>query len=153
MDLVLFLLRLLLAVSLYLFLGAIFWLLWRDLGRRSTPAEVQVPRQYGRLLVVEVASAQEQEGAERLPQPGEAFSLQPFTTIGRAKANTITLPDAYASAEHALLSWRGGQWWVEDRGSRNGTTVNGLLIDGPTVVSAGDIIGIGQVELKLELAE
>ena len=145
-------LRLLLAASLYLFLGAVFWLLWRDLQPQTAPADLPTPRQYGRLVVVEVASA-EGDPADQLPQLGETFSLQPFTSLGRANANTVTLPDAYASAEHALLALRGGKWWLEDRGSRNGTTLNGVLIDDPTVVSAGDIIGIGRVQLKLELVD
>lgn len=153
MDWWLVVLRSLLTVSLYLFLGAIFWLLWRDLQRQTTPADVLVPRQYGRLVVVEVASTEGDDSTDRLPRPGAAFSLQPFTSLGRASANTVTLPDAYASAEHALLALRGGKWWLEDRGSRNGTTLNGVLIDSPTVVSAGDIIGIGRVQLKLELVD
>jgi pSer/pThr/pTyr-binding forkhead associated (FHA) protein len=50
-----------------------------------------------------------------------------------------------------LLTLREGQWWLEDQGSRNGTLLNGTRIAGPTVVSAGDVIGVGRTQLKLEL--
>jgi pSer/pThr/pTyr-binding forkhead associated (FHA) protein len=50
-----------------------------------------------------------------------------------------------------MLALRAGQWWLEDRESRNGTLLNGERLHGPAVVSAGDIIGIGEIELRLEL--
>ncbi len=147
MDLLLLFLRLLLATALYLFLGTLLLLLWRDLRRPAEEAPA-VPRRYGRLVVVAVDS-EEEEGDEAC-KVGTTFPLQPVTSLGRAAINTVIIPDAYASAEHALLVQRGGQWWLEDRGSRNGTTLNAVLINGPTVVSAGDVIGIGRVQLKLE---
>jgi hypothetical protein len=150
MDLLLLLLRLLLAAALYSFLGVVLHLLWRDLRRPGEDALV-APRRYGRLVVIAVAS--EDEGADETCKVGTTFPLQPVTSLGRAAINTITIPDAYASAEHALLVRRGGQWWLEDRDSRNGTTLNTVAINGPTVVSAGDVIGIGRVQLKLELVD
>ena len=152
MALLLLILRLLLALVLYAFLGTVLYLLWRDLYRpveRQAPA----PRRYGRLIVVDTETKTD-EAAQGL-QVGVAFPLQPITSLGRASVNTVIIPDTYASAEHALLIHRGGQWWLEDRDSRNGTTVNGVTIEigSPTVVSAGDVIGIGRVRLKLELGE
>jgi len=88
---------------------------------------------------------------EAPPQVGHTFPLLPVTTLGRAPANTVHLPDTFASNHHALLTLRTGRWWLEDRGSSNGTTLNGQLLQAPTVVSAGDIIGVGRVELKVEL--
>ncbi len=148
MDLLLFFLRLLLAAALYLFLGAVLFFLWRDL-RRSSEIETATPRRYGRLVIVGVDT--EESGSEL--KIGAIFSLQPVTSLGRSPVNTVSVPDAYASSEHALLFYRGGQWWLEDRGSRNGTTLNNVIIDGPTVVSSGDVVGIGRVQLKLELAD
>jgi hypothetical protein len=150
MDWLLLLLRLLLAVALYLFLGAVLLLLWRNL-RSSNEAEQQASRRYGQLVVIDVPPAGDaQEGALQI---GTVFSLQPFTSLGRSPVNTIIIPDTYASSEHALLTYRGGQWLLEDLGSRNGTTLNKVAIVGPTVVSSGDIVGIGQVDLRLELVD
>lgn len=148
MGVLLLLLRLLLTTALYLFLGAVLFLLWRNL-RRPAESGAVTPRRYGRLVVVNVQTEEEEtDGALEI---GTVFPLQLVTSLGRSMINTVTIPDTYASAEHALLVYRGGQWWLEDRGSRNGTTLNAVPITGPTVVSAGDIVGVGRVQLKLEL--
>jgi pSer/pThr/pTyr-binding forkhead associated (FHA) protein len=148
MDLLLLFLRLLLAAALYLFLGAVLLFLWRDV-RRASAAEMVTPKRYGRLVIVGVEA--EEDGAGL--QMGRIFPLQPVTSLGRSAVNTVSIPDAYASSEHALLFYRGGQWWLEDRGSRNGTTLNAVTVDAPTVVSSGDVVGIGRVQLKLELVD
>jgi pSer/pThr/pTyr-binding forkhead associated (FHA) protein len=147
MDLILFLLRVLLAVALYGFLGSVFLLLWRDLRGPQESAPV-AKRRYGQLVVID--TEEEVDGSLEI---GTAFALQPVTSLGRSALNTIIIPDAYASAEHALLVYRDGRWWLEDRGSRNGTTVNAMPIDSPTVLTAGDVLGIGRVQLKLEPVE
>jgi len=139
--LVLFILRILLATLLYAFVGAVIVLLWRDLPQAGEQAQAREGLR-GRLVII----------ASGLPAPivGDTFPLLPVTSIGRAPTNTITLPDETASLEHALISLRAGKWWLEDLGSRNGTLLNGLLITSPTVVSAGDLIGLGQAQFKLE---
>ena len=141
MDILLLALRLLLVILLYAFLVAILWMLWRDLRQATTSREVARPG--GRLVILHTP--------DETPAVGATFPLQPVTSIGRSPANTIPIPDTYASAQHTLLTWREGQWWLEDRGSRNGTVLNDVRINGPTVVSAGDIIGVGRTQLKLEV--
>jgi pSer/pThr/pTyr-binding forkhead associated (FHA) protein len=141
MEILLLALRILLALLLYAFLAAVVVLLWRDLRREERRAEVIQPK--GRAVVV-------RSGDEQLAV-GTVLSLQPVTSVGRATGNTIRIPDAYASAHHALLAWREGQWHLEDRNSRNGTLLNESRIGHGTVVRTGDVIGIGRTELKLEL--
>ncbi|HHH41881.1 MAG TPA: FHA domain-containing protein [Chloroflexi bacterium] len=140
MDLALLLLRVLLTALLYAFLGGVLLLLWREL--RETTRQEPPLRPAGRLVVV--------EAGERGPEPGTAFPLQEVTSLGRTPANTVVLPDPFVSARHALLAWREGRWWLEDQGSKNGTTLNGEPVTRPTVVSAGDLIGLGQVVLRME---
>jgi hypothetical protein len=141
MDILLLGLRILLTVLLYAFLAAVFVMLWRDLRQATTAREVARPS--GHLVVL-----QTEEDALVV---GTAFPLQPVTSIGRAPTNTVAIPEPYASAQHTLLTLREGQWWLEDQGSRNGTLLNGTRVTGPTVVSAGDVIGVGRTQLKLEL--
>jgi len=141
MDILLLVLRILLTALLYAFLAAVLLILWRDL--RQTTAAGEVTRPGGRLVVLQAADDELTVGA--------SFPLQPVTSIGRSLSNTIPIPDSYASGQHTLLTWREGQWWLEDRGSRNKTLLNDTAIDSPTVVSAGDIIGVGRAKLKLEL--
>ena len=143
MDILLLVLRLLLAGLLYAFLGAVLLLLWRDL-RRST-AEPQTAQTGGHLVVLQTAGDEAQE-----PAVGTVFPLRAVTSIGRSPSNSVVIPDSYASSQHALLIQREGQWWLQDQNSRNGTMLNGRPIDDPTVVSTGDVIGVGRTELKLE---
>jgi pSer/pThr/pTyr-binding forkhead associated (FHA) protein len=144
MDILLLVLRLALAGLLYAFLGVVLLMLWRDL--RGTSLERTAIRPRGRLVVVEAASDQ----PENL-SAGTSFSLQPVTSIGRSPSNTIFIADTYASSQHALLAWREGHWWLEDRDSRNGTKLNGEPVEGPVIVATGDLISVGQTKLRLEV--
>ncbi|MCI0399386.1 MAG: FHA domain-containing protein, partial [Chloroflexi bacterium] len=109
--LTLFILRLASAALLLLFLATIGWLIYKDM--RLTAAELAArQRQHGALRVLADGAA---------PESSETFPLLPVTSIGRAPGNTLVLDDSYASNEHALISLRGNQWWLEDLGSRNGT--------------------------------
>lgn len=137
----LFVLRLLLAGLLYAFLGAIAWLLGRDLRAAARAAQTRAQRR-GRLTVV--ASAQP------ALVPGAAFPLLAISSLGRAPTNTVPLADEACSLEHALVHLRSGQWWLEDLGSRNGTRLNGAPVTQPTPILAGDIVELGQVQLKFE---
>ena len=158
-ELLLFGVRLALALALYVFLAAVVYVVWRDL-RAATATAGARQRRLGRLVVLDGAAgstAGDGHGltAALLPEAGgtpvAAYPLLPVTSLGRAPTNTAALSDETASLEHALLTLRNGQWWLEDLGSRNGTAVNGAKIDQPVVVTAGDVIGIGRLRLVLEL--
>ena len=142
MEVIFLILRIILIVLLYAFVGAIVLLLWHDVRSaavsRTAPAARERP---ARLVVV--------EGVDGL-EPGAAYPLKPYTPIGRAPGNAVELPDTYCSAEHALVVWRNNQWWIEDRDSRNGTLLNGQAVETPVVLSAGDIIGLGRTRMRFE---
>jgi len=143
MDIIILAVRLVLTVLLYLFLAAVFVVLWRDL---RTGADLSAVVQERKAQLVTLA------GCEGL-KPGAVLELQAFTTLGRGAANTIVVPDTFASAEHALISWHSGQWWLEDLGSRNGTQINDETVTAPTILSVGDVISIGQVKLKFQTSD
>ena len=69
--------------------------------------------------------------------------------IGRSPSSTLVLEDEYASSQHARLTPADGRWWIEDLGSRNGTYVDDERIVEPRLLTAGDIIRIGQTTLEL----
>ena len=143
MEVALLLIRILLILLLYAFLGLIVVLLWRDVrstARRET-ASASRPRPARLVLLDHVDGMRD----------GDVFALKPFTSIGRAPSNTIELPDTYCSAEHALIVWRNNQWWLEDRDSRNGTMLNDVPVDDPAVIGGGDVIRMGRVRLRLEV--
>lgn len=139
---VLLLLRIAGGVSLLTFMGIVMVSLLRDY--RMAAEQVTGRKQVrGRLLVVANETSH--------PQIGSRLPLVASTSLGRAAGNTIQVEDRFASGEHALVVQRMGQWWLEDRQSSNGTHLNGVLIKEPVVLSSGDIIGIGSVQLQLEL--
>jgi hypothetical protein len=134
--------RVALAVLLYGFLAALFWLLWRDLRAAARTNEARTQK-LGRLIVMESAAPTVSAGA--------TYPLLPVSSLGRAPTNTIPLPDEACSLEHALLYYRESQWWLEDLDSRNGTRLNQTPITAPTPVMLGDVIGIGRLRLKIEM--
>ncbi len=141
-ETILFGLRILSGGLLLVFVMLVFLLVWRDY--RMTASEVEArQRRRGKFTIIQSGGSEIKLGIE--------FPLMPLTSIGRAPINTIVLNDSFASAEHALVVLRGGQWWLEDRNSANGTLLNGEPLEEPTVISSGDVIGIGRVALKLQL--
>ena len=70
-------------------------------------------------------------------------------TIGRAEDSTLVITDDYASARHARLVPREGQWYVEDLGSTNGTYLDRAKVTGPTPVPLGGPIRCGRTSLEL----
>jgi pSer/pThr/pTyr-binding forkhead associated (FHA) protein len=64
--------------------------------------------------------------------------------------NAVVVEDQFVSAEHAILTFRGRAWYLEDLGSTNGTFVNGAPVEGVAPLGFGDVIQLGQVRLRLE---
>jgi hypothetical protein len=83
---------------------------------------------------------------------GEEFDLDAAAvTIGRATQNIVTIDgDEFASARHARVEPRRDGVWVQDLGSTNGTFVNGVRIDRPRKLVAGDVVRAGETELRYE---
>lgn len=67
-------------------------------------------------------------------------------TIGRGETNDLTLNDAAASREHAVLEEEAGKFYIEDRKSKNGTLLNGQRITTHTLLD-GDEIRIGEYRI------
>jgi hypothetical protein len=141
-EIVLLALRFLAGALLLAFLIALFVVLWRDY-QMAASAVSETKRQRGRLVVI--------ASTDEVASTGDSYPLLPITSLGRGPTNTIVLPDTFCSQEHALVTRRGGQWWLEDRNSSNGTRLNGERVAEPVVISSGDVIEVGQVQLKLEL--
>jgi predicted component of type VI protein secretion system len=133
-------LRILLAVSLYAFLGWAFLLLWRDTRQQGVLLSMRkVPP-----LTLVISHE------DLLPQ------MRHFThaeiTIGRDPACECPIRDDTISARHARLCFHHGQWWLEDLGSTNGTMLNRERMLTPTVVISDDEIGCGKARLTVVMA-
>jgi pSer/pThr/pTyr-binding forkhead associated (FHA) protein len=143
-ETLIFSLRVLLSLVLYVFLGLALWIVWRDLQVTQAQAELQA-RDRADLIVV--------APGETDLQPGDRLPLVPVTTLGRGLTNTIVLADSFASTRHARLSRRDGRWWLEDLGSRNGTLLNEVRLQPGRQVAVieGDLVGVGSVRLRIQL--
>jgi hypothetical protein len=85
-------------------------------------------------------------------EPGERFDLFGGVSLGRSPDADIRLDDRYASGIHARVFTRGGAYFVEDLNSTNGTLLNSQELRGEAELVDGDLIRIGDTELRLELA-
>ena len=90
------------------------------------------------------------ESPDDEPPAGTAIALGPINSIGRNVNNTIYVEDDFVSTNHAMLTFRGRSWFVEDQGSTNGTYVNGHRIDRAVALSFGDELTVGRVRMRLE---
>jgi pSer/pThr/pTyr-binding forkhead associated (FHA) protein len=115
--------------------------LLRDL-RSAEEAQISSRSGIGRLSVLESPADE--------PPNGSTIALGPINSIGRNVNNTIFVEDDFVSANHAMLTFRGRSWFVEDQGSTNGTYVNGHRIDRPVALSFGDELTIGRVRMRLD---
>lgn len=73
--------------------------------------------------------------------------------IGRGAENQVDLVDPRVSRRHARVERTSDGVVVEDLGSTNGTYVNGARIASPIRVVAGDVIAVGDTELRLEIKD
>ena len=75
-----------------------------------------------------------------------------LVTIGRQASCTIVIADNNISRVHARFRAVDNGWTIEDLGSTNGTKVNGVLITEPTLLSHGQLIALGSLQLHFEQA-
>jgi hypothetical protein len=150
-DTVLLILKIAFLVLLYLFI----WRIVRTAGR-----DLRLPQESfilhpalaggaigqainpGRLVVVQ----------SRALKVGEEFGLDATPlTVGRGTQNDVSIDgDEFASARHVRVEPRRDGVWVSDVGSTNGTYVNGVRIDRPRKLVQGDVVRVGETELRFE---
>ena len=87
-----------------------------------------------------------------VPATGPPFDFEPEEAdviVGRSSDAEIAVPDRSMSRRHARLFCKGGEWLVEDLGSRNGTLLNGRRISEPTPVGIGTVLRIGSTTVNV----
>jgi pSer/pThr/pTyr-binding forkhead associated (FHA) protein len=142
-------------VLLYLFIWRIVRSASRDLrlpqesfilapSQANSPLGREEPRpvEAGRLVAVTSST---------LPQNFERTLDSAPVTVGRGTQNDIALEgDDYASARHARIEPRRDGVWVEDIGSTNGTYLNGIKLTRARKLTPGDVVRVGETELRYE---
>ena len=157
---VLLLLKIGFLVLLYLFIWRVVRTASRDM--RSAPQESMI-------LAPQTAAEQKRRQRERekgkakpvgkvvvMSSPalrtGEEHQIDSSPLLaGRDAENDLALVrDEFASGRHARFEPRRDGVWVEDAGSTNGTFVNGVRLTAPRKLSPGDVIRVGETDLRFE---
>jgi tetratricopeptide (TPR) repeat protein len=87
--------------------------------------------------------------AQAGPASGQEFALEgDELVIGRSADNPVSIPDTSVSRKHALVRKTAEGWAVSDLGSGNGTMLNGEAIADETQLNEGDVITLGDTELR-----
>ena len=81
--------------------------------------------------------------------------LEPEHLVGRGSQCALRLTPSYVSAQHAVIRWNGRAWELIDRGSRNGTRVNGEPVEAGRShkLARGAVIAFGDPKELWRLAE
>lgn len=136
---VVLLLRLVLAIALYAFLGWALWNLLRELKQQGD--RLASRRTPGIRLTIKM-------GQE--PETVREFS-QSQILIGRDSKCDLSMMDESLSAHHARLSHHHGQWWLEDLNSTNGTFLNHEKLTTAAVVITGDHFKCGNTVFGIQV--
>jgi predicted component of type VI protein secretion system len=72
------------------------------------------------------------------------------TTIGRVEDNVFQIAEPSVSSHHCEVLLRGNDVVVRDLNSTNGTFINGEKVTTENVLKVGQILRLGQVEMRLE---
>jgi len=80
---------------------------------------------------------------------GLKITVQGPVVVGRSPGADILIPTDYVSGRHARFSLMGTSLMVEDLGSMNGTLLNGRPVENPTACTAGDVVTVGDVDIKI----
>ena len=148
-------LKLAFLVLLYLFIWRIVRSAARDL-RLPQESMILAPQQAAAAGLVPQPAARETGRLVVLASPaleeGDVYTLDSHAlTLGRGATNDVPLPgDEYSSTRHARLEPRRDGVWIEDIGSTNGTFVNGIRVTRERRLVPGDVIRIGETDLRFE---
>ena len=142
-----------LKIGFLVLLYALIWRIVRTVSRDTRaqpaqesfimlPAAAAAPPASGRLVVQESPALAE----------GDEFEIDSAPiTVGRGGQNDLAIDgDEFASSRHVRFEPRYDGIWVLDLGSTNGTYVNGTRIDGARRLAYGDVVRVGETDLRFE---
>ena len=132
---IILILRIFAAVSLYAFLGFITLILWKDLIDKKTGGSLQTS-----ITIKDISKDEIRDFSDN-----EIF-------IGRDALAQIRLQhDEAVSNIHARIFRKEGNWWIEDLQSTNGTFLNEDPVITPTIIVSGDQITCGETTIEISV--
>jgi pSer/pThr/pTyr-binding forkhead associated (FHA) protein len=72
------------------------------------------------------------------------------TTVGRVDDNSFQISEPSISSHHCEVLLRGNDVVIKDLNSTNGTFVGGQQVTAEAVLKPGQVVRLGQVEIRLE---
>jgi serine/threonine protein kinase len=89
------------------------------------------------------------------PDKGRVFAVPDGNplVIGRAKETDTKLTDPHVSRTHCQVELDGDQLLLTNKSSAGGTFINGKRVTDPCVLAPGDVIRIGETELRYVTAD
>ena len=141
------------------FLVLLYFFIWRIV--RSVAKDLRLPQESFVLAPQQAAAAglgRTHTGllvvlASPALDPGTERELDSApVTLGRAAENDLVLDtDEFASVQHARIEPRRDGVWLQDLDSTNGTFLNGAKLTRPQKLTPGDVIRVGETDLRYEL--
>jgi Mg-chelatase subunit ChlD len=84
--------------------------------------------------------------------PAEEAIFEGDLSVGRSPDNKVYIyNDTQVSSKHCTLSPKDRRILVTDEGSRNGTRVNGVPIEGFIHAEPDSVLGVGRTEMRMQL--
>ncbi len=123
--------------ALALLAGFACWLAVSMLRGRPVPEKAAPSSAEQAMVIVKIAGGGLAVGGR--------YRFSDALSFGRAPTNDVVVNEPYVSHEHACIILQKKQYVLIDLGSRNGSTVNGIPCEKDTVLTDGDLIGIGPV--------
>jgi hypothetical protein len=142
------------------FLVLLYLFIWRIV--RSAARDLRLPQESMILSPQQASALLPQPSARELGRlivvksptlgPGEVVTLDAHALrVGRGRDNDLSVGgDEFASSHHARFEPRRDGVYVEDVGSTNGTFVNGLRLTRERKLTPGDIVRVGETDLRFE---
>jgi pSer/pThr/pTyr-binding forkhead associated (FHA) protein len=142
------------------FLVLLYLFIWRIV--RSAAQDLRLPQESMILRPAQVAAMLPQPIARELGRlvvvqspaiaPGVTFAIDSTAlSVGRAGTNDVQIEsDEYASTRHARFEPRRDGVYVDDVGSTNGTYVNGVRLTREVRLAHGDLIRVGETDLRFD---
>jgi len=133
-----FSLRLLLVLLSYSFLGWTVYTIFADLKKDSTQKTINsIPP------IIINAQIEDVKINRRFRQT-EIF-------LGRDPSVDFPLNNETISLKHCRIHYHNKQWWIEDLDSTNGTYLNNDPVKTETIITNGDQIRLGKVDISINL--
>jgi Inner membrane component of T3SS, cytoplasmic domain len=151
-ETVLLVLKLAFLLLLYLFIWRIVRTAGRDLHFPQESFILRPALAGGAIAAAAVAPGRLVVVQSQVLSVGDEFELDSRQlTVGRGAQNDVSIDgDEFASARHVRIEPRRDGVWVSDVGSTNGTFVNGEPVERPRKLEPGDVVRVGETELRFD---